>query len=375
MSIRVQRVGTRRALGRFIRLPWRIYAGDPNWVPPLIMDMKARLDRKKHPFFAHAEAEYFLAERDGEVVGRVAAVVDRSHNAAHGEKIVFFGFFESENDPEIARALLDAAAAWGRERGMDTLRGPVNLSLNDECALLIEGFDSPPAVMMPYNPRYYPDLMATAGLAKAKDLYAFFLDRGTAAAEKIRPVVERVRASGEFTIRKIDKRRALEEAHAIAAIYNDGWDKNWGFVPWTEDEMKHMVRDLIRFADPDIILFAEHRGRPVGFACGLPNFNEVLAKMNGRLLPFGWVHFLFGRRKIKGVRTPVFGLLKSYFHTGLSYLLFAEFQQAIKDKGYEWADISWELEDNDAINRFNASIGGRIYKRYRIYEKGTGGPA
>ncbi len=370
MSILVHRVESRRDLRRFIKLPWRIYAGDPNWVPPLIMDMKARLDRKKHPFFAHAEADYFLAEREGEVVGRIAAVVDRSHNAAHSEKIVFFGFFESDNDPAVAGALLDAAAAWGRERGMDTLRGPVNLSLNDECALLIEGFDSPPAVMMPYNPRYYPDLLTGAGLAKAKDLYAFFLDRGAAAAEKIRPVVERVRASGEFTIRKIDKRRAVEEARSIAAIYNDGWNQNWGFVPWTDDEMKHMVRDLIRFADPDIILFAEHRGRPVGFACGLPNFNEVLAKMNGRLFPFGWIPFLLGRKKIKGVRTPVFGLFKSYFHTGLSYLLFADFQQAIKDKGYEWADISWELEDNDAINRFNASIGGRIYKRYRIYEKG-----
>ena len=289
MSIRVRKVESRRDLQRFIRLPWRIYAGDPNWVPPLIMDVRSRLDRKKHPFFAHAEADYFLAERDGEVAGRVAAVVNRRHNAAHGEKIVFFGFFESVNDPGVARALLDAAAAWGRERGMDTLRGPASLSLNDECALLVEGFDSPPAVMMPYNPRYYSDLLTSAGLVKAKDLYAFFLDRGSAAAERIRPVVERVRASGEFTIRKIDQHRAVEEARAIAAIYNDGWHKNWGFVPWTEDEMKHMVRDLVRFADPDIILFAEHHGRPVGFACGLPNFNEVLAKMNGRLLPFGWI--------------------------------------------------------------------------------------
>lgn len=373
MSLRVRKVESRRDLGRFIRLPWRIYAGDPNWIPPLIMDVRTRLDRKKHPFFAHAEADYFLAERDGEVAGRVAAVVDRNHNAAHREKVVFFGFFESDNDPAVARGLLDAAAAWGRERGMNALRGPANLSLNDECALLVEGFDKPPAFMMPYNPAYYPDLMAASDLGKAKDLYAFYLDRETEAMRKIRPVIERTRASGEFVIRPIDKSRALEEARSIAAIYNDGWTGNWGFVPWTEDEMKHMVRDLIRFADPAIILFAEHRGRPVGFACGIPNLNEVLAKMNGRLFPFGWARYLFGRGKIKGVRTPVFGLLRSYFNSGLSYLLFDEFQTAIKARGYAWAEMSWELEDNEAINRFIASIGGRIYKRYRIYEKGISG--
>lgn len=368
-DVRIQRVKSRADLKEFIRLPWRIYEGDPNWVPPLILDVKEKLNKRKNPFFEHADMELFLARRNKGLTGRIAAIVDDNHNAVHNEKVVFFGMYESVDDSATARALLDHAAAWGRERGMTTLRGPMNLSLNDECAFLLEGFDSPPTVMMPYNPPFYLDLMEKSGLSKAKDLYAFFMERDHVTADKVGAITERVRRETKFTLRTIDVARAEEEAESIAVIYNDGWENNWGFVPWTENEMRHMVKNLKRLADPSLVIIAEDRGRPAGFAFGLPNYNEVLQTMNGRLFPFGFIKFLLGRKNIKGLRAAVFGVLQAYRHTGLSYLLYDELNKNGIARGYEWGEMSWQLEDNEAINRFAVSIGGRIYKKYRIFEK------
>lgn len=368
-AMEIRTVRTRRELSDFVRLPWAIYAGDPNWVPPLIADMKRKLDRRRHPFFEHGEAEYFLAERGGEIVGRIAAIVDRAHNEHHRDRTGFFGLFECRNDPEAARALLDTAASWVRDRGMDTLRGPMNLSMNDECAFLLEGFDSPPVVMMPYNPLYYVELMEKCGMSKAKDLYAFRMDRGHATSEKVHAVLAKIPNPERFRFRAFDKSRLYEETLTIARIYNSGWRNNWGFVPWTDAEIKHMARNLVRFADPDLVLFADQDGRPVGFAFGLPNLNEALAKINGRLFPFGFLKVLAARKRIKGVRAPVFGVVPEVMHTGLAYLLYDRFEKALLAKGFEWGELSWQLEDNEAINRFAASIGAGIYKKYRIYEK------
>jgi GNAT superfamily N-acetyltransferase len=368
-GLEIRKVQSKPDLKSFIRFPWKVYKGDPNWVPPLIMEMKDKLDRRKHPFFEHAEADYFLAYRGPEVVGRIAAVLDRTHNECHHEKTAFFGLFESFDDPEVARALIDAAAAWGRERGMDTLRGPMNLSMNDECAFLLEGFDAPPVVMMPYNPRYYLDLMETCGLVKAKDLYAFHMGRDCQLSSRAGEFLDRLRSSKQFTFRTMTKAKVQEDALNIARIYNSGWRNNWGFVPWTDNEMKHMAKSLAQFADLDLVFFAEHEGRTVGFAAALPDFNQVFIKMNGRLLPFGIFKFLTGRRKITGVRALVFGVMPEYMHTGLAYLLYDEFEKAIIAKGYQWCELSWQLEDNEAINRFAASIGAAPYRKYRIYEK------
>lgn len=368
-GLRIDNVRAKRDLYQFIRLPWKIYAGNAYWVPPLIVDMKQKLDRKRHPFFDHGEAEYFLARRDGVPVGRIAAIVDRAHNEQHKDLTGFFGLFECHEDVEAARALLDTAASWVRDRGMETLRGPMNLSMNDECAFLLEGFDSPPVVMMPYNPPFYIDLMEKCGMAKAKDLYAFRMDRSHGTSEKVQAVLARIPRADRFQFRTFDKSRLYEEAKVIAGIYNSGWRNNWGFVPWTDAEMRHMARNLVRFADPDIVLFAEMEGRPVGFAFGLPNLNEALAKVNGRLLPFGFLKILAARRKIKGVRALVFGVIPELMGTGLAYLLYDRFEKALLAKGFEWGELSWQLEDNEAINRFAASIGAAIYKRYRIYEK------
>jgi len=367
--IKVEKVVTRKDRREFIRFPWEVYRGDPNWVPPLIMDMKEKLDPARNPFFEHAEMELFLARRGGRVAGRIAAILDRDHNSFQNETAAFFGLYESLDDPEVAAALLDTAGAWGKARGMTVLRGPMNLSMNDECAFLLEGFDSPPVLMMPYNPPYYLDLMAKAGLTKAKDLYAFIMSRDHDTALKVAAVVERAKKVLPAVLRTVDVKNAAAEAEKIAYIYNNGWKKNWGFVPWTPNEMKHMVGKLRTMADPDLVVFAEIEGKPVGFAFGLPNYNEVLRKMNGRLFPVGWLIFLLNKKRIKSMRALVFGVVKDYYHTGLSYLLYSEFERNAIRKGYQWGELSWQLEDNDAVNHFAASIGAKIYKKYRIYQK------
>jgi GNAT superfamily N-acetyltransferase len=369
----IRPVRTKRDLRLFLRFPWKVYKGDPHWVPPLLSEVKEKLDARRHPFFQHGEAASFLALRDGEAVGRITAIVDRNHNAAHRDRTGFFGLFECLNDADAARALVDAAADWCGERGLNALRGPMNLSMNDECAFLLEGFDSPPAVMMPYNPPYYLDLMEGCGLAKAKDLFAFRLDSSRAGTAKVEAALTRIPNTQDFSFRTISKARLLEDALEVAEIYNAGWRDNWGFVPWTTEDMRHMARSLAHVADFDIILLAEHAGRAVGFAFGLPNLNEILIRLNGRLTLLDYAKFLAGRRSIRGVRALVFGILPDYMHTGLAYLLYDRFAKAILSKGYSWCELSWQLEDNEAVNRFAASLGAVPYKKYRIYEKPISG--
>lgn len=368
-DIHIEKVKTKKSLKKFIYFPWKVYKNDPNWVPPLIMELKEKLNKKKNPFFEHADIELFLAYRDNDVVGRIAAILDENHNKGHNEKIVFFGLYESFNDLETAAGLLDKVTEWGRERGMEVLIGPMNLSMNDECAFLLEGFDSPPVIMMPYNPPYYLELMEKCGLVKAKDLYAFFMTKDHKTAERVKAIVERARKEINVKLRTINMKNLAEEVKKIQLIYNNAWEKNWGFVPWTENEMSHMVKKLKQIADPKLVILAEDKDKPVGFAFGLPNYNEVIKRMNGRLTPLGIIKFFVYRKKIKGMRGVVFGVLKEYRLTGLSYLLYSELEKNAKEEGYEWGETSWQLEDNEAINKFTESIGGKIYKKYRIFEK------
>ncbi len=368
-AVRLEKVKTKKDFRDFLRFPWKVYRKDPNWVPPLIVDVKDKLDVKKNPFFEHAERELFLARRGDEVAGRIVGIVDHNHNSFHNEKIVFFGLYESLNDVETARALLDAVAAWGRERGMNTLRGTVNISMNDECAFLLEGFDSPPVVMMPYNPPYYLELMDQCGLGKAKDLFAFAMSSDHDTAEKVKAIIDKIKKETTITCRTFNKKNLKEEAEIIKYIYNHAWERNWGFVPWTENEMNHMAKKLTQLADLDLVIIAEDRGKPIGFAFGFPDYNQILIKLNGRLFPTGIFKLLLGRKKIKGIRALVFGILKEYRQTGASYLLYSKLEENAKANGYQWCEISWQLEDNEPINRFVASIGGNIHKKYRIYEK------
>jgi GNAT superfamily N-acetyltransferase len=368
-NIRIEEVKTGKHLKKFIRFPWSVYGNDPHWVPPLILDVKEKLDRMKNPFFEHAEMDVFLAYKGTEIRGRIAAIIDHSHNQMHGEKTAFFGMFECRDDLQTAQALIGRAASWAKEHGMTNLRGPMNLSMNDECALLLEGFDSPPMIMMPYNPPYYLELMSKCGLVKAKDLFAYKLSQDSQTKKDIRAVVDQISGSTTVTLRTLDFSRMESEINKVKSVYNQAWEKNWGFVPWTDKEMDHMARKLKQLADPRLIILAEDEGRPVGFAFGLPNWNEVMIQINGRLFPFGIFKILLNKRKMKGVRALVFGILKEYRLTGLSYLLYQKFIDSALEAGYQWGETSWQLEDNEAVNRFAESLGAELYKKYRIYEK------
>lgn len=368
-DVRIEKVSSKQAMRRFVKFPYQVYRGDPNWVPPMLSDVRAKLNPRKNPFFDHAEVELFLAYRGDVLAGRIAAIRDENHNRVHQDKVAFFGMYESFNDPEVARALIDHAAAWASERGMETLRGPMNLSMNDECAFLSEGFDSPPVLMMTYNPPFYLGLMEQSGLVKAKDLYAFYMHRDRETDQKISTIVDKVRKSTSITLRTITRKTLKEDVEKVRSIYNQSWERNWGFVPWTDAEIDHMAKTLIQFADWDLVILAEDKGNPVGFAFGLPNYNEVLIKMNGRVTPQAVWNYLRYRRKITGIRAVVFGILKEYRMTGLSYYLYWLLQKNSLANGYTWAETSWQLEDNHAINRFVSSIGGKIYKKYRIFER------
>jgi GNAT superfamily N-acetyltransferase len=368
-NVQIARVTTRKDRRNFIFFPWKVYKNEPNWIPPLIMDFKERIDKRKNPFFKHAEMELFLASRERGITGRIAAIVDHSHNSFHDEKVVFFGLYESYDDLDVAKALLEAVQDWGKERGMDILRGPMNLSMNDECAFLLEGFDSPPVIMMPYNPKYYLDLMTKCGLVKAKDLYAYYMSREDAIVAQIDQIVTKTKAEIALSLRTIDLKNLEDEAARIKDVYNNAWEKNWGFVPWTNEEIDHIAKKLKTAADPDLIIIAEHEGNPIAFAVAFPNLNEVIKRINGKLTPWGILKFLYYRRKIKGIRVMVFGILKEYRHTGVSYMLYSELDKNSRGKDYEWCETSWQLEDNEPVNRFVESLGGKVYKKYRIFEK------
>lgn len=368
-DILIKKVETKKDLKKFILFPWKVYKNDSNWVPPLIRDMKEKVSKKRNPFFEHAEMDLFLAHKNGEITGRIAAIMDENHNKFHNEKIIFFGLYESFNDPDTAMSLLDEVSDWGRERGMETLRGPMNLSMNDECAFLFEGFDSPPYIMMTYNPPYYLELMEKYGMVKAKDLYAFHMTKDHQTTEKVQEIVDLIRKESPLTLRTLDMKNVDQEIEKVKYVYNNAWEKNWGFVPWTDTEMDYMAKKLKQFADPSVVILAEDKGKPVGFAFGFPNYNEILKEMNGRLFPTGFIKFLLNRNKIKSVRAVVFGILEEYRLTGVSYLLYSEMERNGLASGYEECEMSWQLEDNEPVNRFVASIGGKIYKKYRIYEK------
>ncbi|HEX7050395.1 MAG TPA: hypothetical protein VF188_09360 [Longimicrobiales bacterium] len=367
-AIRPVRTGTE--LRRFIHLPWRIYADDPAWVPPLLMDVKSVLDRKKHPFHRHADAEYFLAWRGDEVVGRIAAVVNHRHNEFHGEKTGFFGFFECLDDPDAAGALLERAEAWLRERGQERVRGPLSFSTNEEMGLglLIDGYAKPPVVMMAHTPRYYPRLVESAGYAKCKDLLAYWLD-GPKPPERLVQGVRRLERKEGIRIRPLDMRQFKAEVGRIKEIYNSAWERNWGFVPMTDEEFEHLAHQLKPVVNPRLCLLAEVRGEPVGFSVALPDYNQVLKHLNGRLFPFGIIKLLWYRRKIDAARVLTLGLKPGYRRMGLDAMLYLRtFEEGVA-AGYTRAECSWILEDNWEMRRGLERLGARIYKTYRLYEK------
>lgn len=368
-GVTVQQVSTPPEMKRFVKLPWSIYRTDPVWVPPLISEVRKLLSPDRNPFWKHAEAAYFIAYRESEPVGRIAAIVNHRHNEFHKEKAGFFGFFESVNDETVSNALYGEAQKWLSAKGMEVLRGPANPSSNDDWGFLLEGYDEPPTVMMPYNPAYYHELAKAAGLVKVKDLYAFFMDKTSDIPEKALRVAKIARKRTNVKIRPIDMKNIERELDFIKEVYNSAWELNWGFVPMTDEEIEHLAEDLKRIAIPDLVLMAEVDGKPAGVSIAIPNINEVLAEMNGRLFPFGWLRFLFGFRRIRRVRIIIMGVVKEYRKRGIDAVFYVDTYNAGRKLGFTEGEMSWVLEDNDITNRSIEMFGGRLYRRYRLYEK------
>jgi len=357
-----------KELARFIRLPHDIYREDPNWVAPLTSDERTRLTPGKNPYFDHAEAVYFLARRNGSDLGRVAATIDRNHDGYHGERQVAFGFFEAQSS-DAARALLAAVERWGRERGAQVMRGPMNFTTNDDCGALIRGFDSSPVLLMPYNPPTYADWIEGAGFKKAKDLYAFSIPIPGSPPEQVARVARIARDRFRVRVRNIDMKRFGEELGRVKEIYNAAWEKNWGFVPMTEREIDHMAAQLKPAVNPHLALFAEIDGEAVGFLLALPDVNVALKPLHGKLLPFGIVRLLWTIPRIRTCRLMALGVKAGHRRRGVDAAMVNQITLATKANGFTVCDVGWTLEDNDLINSLIATMGGRHDRTYRIYER------
>jgi GNAT superfamily N-acetyltransferase len=372
MPVEVRPVASKRELKAFMRLPWRLYRNEPHWIPPLLMDLRKRLDRQRNPFFEHAEAEYFLAWRDDRPIGRVTAQVDRNFNEFQGNDWGLFGFFECEDDPEAAGALLEAAAAWLRERGRDRMVGPMDFTTNDECGLLVEGHDRMPIILTPWQHPYYQGLLEGAGLTKAMDafMWELYVDKRERVHPAIWEMAEKVKSEHGITVRPMRKRDLQAEVGRFLEVYNAAWERNWGFVPLSEEEVRHYAKDLKPVLDENWAMIAEARdGTVVGAALTLPDFNQVLAHLNGRLLPFGWAKALYWRRKVDRVRVFALGVKREYQHTGVAARMYELHFDSAERTPQKGGETGWILESNTAMNRAMEGMGGKIARRYRFYEK------
>jgi len=367
----VRPVASRRELNTFIKLPWRLYRNEPNWVPPLVYDRKRFLDRSRNPFFKHAEVELFLAWRGETPVGRISAQIDRNFNEFQGHDWGMFGFFEASDDPAAAEALLAAADSWLRARGRDRMVGPMDFTTNDECGILIDGYELLPTILTNWHHPYYPALIEGAGLTKAMDLYMWSLD--VADRGSVHPAIWRIAADVErkygITVRNMRKKDMEAEIGRFLKVYNAAWERNWGFVPLTEEEVRHYAKDLKQVLDENWAFIAEKDGEPVGAALTLPDYNQVFKHMNGRLLPFGWAKFLWYKRKIDRVRVFALGVKPEYQHTGVGAKLYEMHWDAGASTGQGRGETGWTLESNTPMNRAMERMGGKIVRTYRIYER------
>lgn len=364
----VRPVVTKSDEKKFIDFLYTHYKDDPHWVAPLRMDRKKLIDKKKNPFYKHSLMEMFLAERDGAVVGRIAAIVNDNHNREHGDKVGFFGFFECINEQAVANALFDEAKKFLVSKGMNAMRGPANPSVNDEYGLLVEGFDSPPVVLMTYNPKYYLSLIDSYGFKKEKDLYAYILDQETVYTEKFIRANEIVKQRNSLTFRPINMKDFKNEVRRIKEVYNAAWQYNWGAVAMTDEEFDALAEDLKMVVEPELVLIAESKGKMVGFGLSLPDINVRLkANRNGGLFG-GLLRLLVFKKKIDLVRVIVLGVIPEFKKSGAAGVLFYETAVRAKRLGYRYGEASWILEDNVMMNRAAETMQGKRYKTYRIYQ-------
>ncbi len=376
--LEIRPVVSGRDLNTFLKVPWRVYAEDPQWVPPLLLDQKEFLNPRVHPFYLHGAAEKFIAYRDGVPQGRILVSDDPRYNAEHNSSTGCFGMFESADDPEMAQGLIEAASKWLRDRGRTTILGPIDYSTNYNCGLLVEGFDTPPRIMDNHNPPYYGGLLGSCGLAKAKDLFSWWFtdskDMGTIWRER----AERIMRRGKITIRSFNMREFDAEIQRCNTVYNGAMERNWGFVSLTEAEFRYMAGQLKKWAEPKMVLLAEVDGYPVGFSITLPDVNEAIRPLNGRLfpywLPINFVRFHWRRRRIKTARMIVLDVLEKYRRRGIAEMLILKTLDYGKNVAhYTGAELGWTLEDNYLVNQTIEAVGAKKYKVYRIYEKSIGG--
>jgi len=356
---------------RFQRLPWTIYAGDPNWVPPILSEERHLLGWGRHPFFDNAEMVTLLAERRGKVVGRVAVFVNDVHNRKYKERLGFFGFFECVDDRTVAQELFDAGRAWLLQRGMTTWRGPVNPSLNYTCGLLIEGFDSPPVFLMTYNPPYYAALIEACGFVKSQDLYAYEMDVALLAklVARYKPAVLSALDGGGMSVRRFDPSRFDDEIKIYLDLYNRSLDGNWGFTPLQEGEVKQIAADLRHIIAPEFAAFAIVNGEPVGAVLALLDYNQIIRRINGRLYPFGIFRLMRGRRRINVARAMAVTMLPDFQQSGFGIVLLDRLVEAAKPWGLRSWEFSWVLESNTSSRGTLERAGTKLTKTYRIYDR------
>lgn len=378
MTVEIKRIEPGENVSEFLKVPHVVFQGDPQWIAPVDMLFTEQLDPKKNPFFEHAEAVYFVAKKDGKLVGRCTAQIDHEHQKRYGDAAGFFGFFDTIEDPEVAKALLDAASAWLKERGMKTIRGPVSLSINEELGCLVNGFDTPPYMMMPHHRPYQGGLIEGQGFAKLKDVFAWSYTVGDVPARAQR-AHDQMMAEPSLKVREVDLKQADRDMRIVMDIFNDTWSNNWGFVPMTEGELRKTVQDFKMILEPKIALIAEIDGEPAAIAIAMPNLNEAARDLNGSLFPFGWAKFLW-RLKVSGTRTArliLLGVRKKYRDQKkwmpLSVALYAMMNNRARALGMTGGELGWTLEDNAAVNVGIKAMGAKPYKTYRVYEKSLEG--
>ncbi len=372
-KIEIHSVNSKQDLLNFIKFPWKIYSDDPNWVPPLISDQQRLFNQKENPFFNHSLIELFLAYKNREIVGRVAAILNNNHNKYHDTKIGFFGFFESVNNKNVINMLLTAVKDWLANKGCNQIMGPINFSINDQVGFLIDGFNSPPFIMLSYNPQYYHETIEDLGFKKAKDFFSYIVyERTFVNNVKVQRINQRLQKRYPVKTREPILDKFDSELELIRNIYNDSFANSWGFVPMNALEFKFKTDQLKEIVDPKLILIAEYDNDPAGFVLALPNFNEVLIKIrDGRLFPFGLFKIFRYRNKIRSVRIIAVCIRRKYKHLGLGSLFYDEITNRIFKQGYNHFEMSWVMEDNKVMNKIVNKLGGKKYKTYRVYQSYT----
>jgi hypothetical protein len=373
MPVEIRKSPIGASLDHFLDVVDYIYRGDPNYVRPLDFDLKQRISLK-NPFFDHAEAALFTAHRNGWCVGRCSAQIDREHLRLHNDDAGFFGFFDTIDDPEVATALLDAARQWLAIRGMKKMRGPFSFSINEEIGCLVDGFDTAPMVLMPHHRNYQGGLIEKAGLEKLKDLYAWRYTVGDV-PNRARKAHDDIEAMPEVRARHAEMKNYDAEIRTVVDVFNDAWSDNWGFVPFGEKELAKLAQELKLIVIPELMYIAEIDGEAAAVALALPNLNELIGDLGGKLLPTGLAKLMF-RLKVSGAKTArlaILGIRKKYRHVkkyaGLSTYLYVKMNEAGQRCGIKWGELSWTLEDNAPVNVAIKFMGGKVYKRYRLYER------